>query len=92
MLKWTYAYGYYMLGEKKAKPTDKNLFESWQTDLEKYCDALHGMIERNLDEFLDPNITDKSPFFKYKSELVSYSEATKKFMSNIIKEIELKSQ
>ena len=48
------------------------------------------MIERNLDEFLDPNITDKSPFFKFKSELVSYGEATKKFMSNIIREIELK--
>lgn len=78
------------MAKKETKLIDKNLFESWQTDLEKYCEALHGMIERNLDEFLDPNITDKSPFFKFKSELVSYSEATKKFMSNIIQEIELK--
>lgn len=61
VLKWTYAYGFYEM--LKAKQSDKYLFEQWQTDLEKYCDTLHGMVERNLDEFLDPNITDRSPFY-----------------------------
>lgn len=49
------------------------------------------MIERNLDEFIDPHITDRSPFQRYKSQLVSYFEATKNFMLNIIKGIEEKS-
>ena len=62
VLKWTYAYGYYEIGKIGVKSTDKFLFEDWQTNLEKFCEALHGMIERNLDEFLDPNIVDRSPF------------------------------
>lgn len=91
VLKWTYAYGYYEMAKPTTKQTDKYLFESWQTDLEKYCDALHGMIERNLDEFLDPHVTDRSPFSRYKSELVSYFQATKNFMANILKGLEEKS-
>lgn len=90
VLKWTYAYGYFEMAKKSTKPTDKYLFEDWQTNLEKYCDAVHGMIERNLDEFLDPNVTDRSPFQRYKSQLVSYFEATKNFMVNMIRGIEEK--
>jgi len=48
------------------------------------------MIERNLDEFLDPNIHDRSPFSRYKSSLVSYSTATNNFMQNILKGLEEK--
>ena len=88
VLKWTYAYGYYEI--PKAKQQDKYLFEQWQTDLEKYCDTLHGMVERNLDEFLDPNITDRSPFYQFKAKLVSHFEATKTFMNNIVKGLDEK--
>ena len=65
-------------------------FEFWQTDLEKYCDSLHGMVERNLDEFLDPFITDRSPFYNFKAKLVSHFEATKTFMNNIVQGLEEK--
>ena len=74
-----------MLG---AKQSLKFLFESWQTDLEKYCDALHEMVEKNLDEFMDPKITDRSPFYLFKAKLVSHFEATKTFMNNILKGID----
>lgn len=74
--------------DKKANITQKHLFEEWQTHLETYCDALHGMVERNLDEFLDPNIVDRSPFYNFKAKLVSHFEATKTFMNNIIKGLE----
>jgi hypothetical protein len=48
------------------------------------------MVERNLDEFLDPNITDRSPFYQFKAKLVSHFEATKTFMNNIVKGLDEK--
>ena len=78
------------MGNSTTKQTDKFQFEFWQTDLEKFCDALHGMVERNLDEFLDPNIADRTPFYQFKAKLVSYFEATKTFMNNIIEGLDEK--
>jgi hypothetical protein len=43
-----------------------------QENLEKNCDYLHELIEKPLDPFLDPNITDRSSFYLYKGELVNY--------------------
>lgn len=63
-------------------------FEFWQTDLEKYCDTLHKMVEQPLDAFLDPHITDRSPFYKFKGQLVSFFEATKKYYIALIQGIE----
>lgn len=46
------------------------------------------MVETPLDKFLDPNIIDRSPFYKFKSQLVSYFEATKKYYVALIAGIE----
>lgn len=46
------------------------------------------MVETPLDVFLDPNIVDRSPFYKFKSQLVSYFEATKKYYVALIAGIE----
>jgi hypothetical protein len=90
VLKWTYAYGYYVMQTGKCDEKDKYQFEFWQTDLEKYCDGLHGMVEKNLDEFLDPNILDRSPFYKFKAKLVSHFQATRTHQHNIIAGLEEK--
>jgi len=34
------------------------------------------MVEKPLDCFLDPNIVDRSPFYQFKAQLVSYYRAT----------------
>lgn len=47
MLKWTYAYGYYRMNTMSTR--QKNLFEQWQSDLEKFCDHLHGLVEKDLE-------------------------------------------
>jgi len=86
VLKWTYAYGYYCAS--KAQKQKKEQFEFWQTDLEKYCETLHKMVETPLDVFLDPNIVDRSPFYKFKSQLVCFFEATKKYYVALIAGIE----
>lgn len=49
-----------------------------QENLEKNCDYLHELIEKPLDPFLDPNITERSHFYNYRSELINYYQVTKK--------------
>jgi hypothetical protein len=49
-----------------------------QENLEKNCDYLHELIEKPLDPFLDPNIVDRSTFYKFKGELINYFQVTKK--------------
>ena len=46
------------------------------------------MVEKPLDPYLDPNIIDRSPFYKFKGSLVSYYEATKKYYKALIECIE----
>ena len=46
------------------------------------------MVERPLDVFLDPNIIDRSPFYKFKSSLISYYETTKKYYKALVEGIE----
>ena len=75
VLKSSYAYAYYHATNKPEN--QKNQFEYWQGMLENFCDRLHGQVERNLDEFLDPNILDRAPFYKYRDGLKTLSSSTK---------------
>ena len=59
-----------------------------QENLEKNCDYLHELTEKPLDPFLDPNNTDRSQFYNFKSELVNYFEVTKRFCEKILDGIE----
>jgi len=55
---------------KTVSKLERDQFDFNQTDLEKYCDTLHGMIEAPLDKYLDPNILDRSPFFLFKGKAI----------------------
>ena len=59
-----------------------------QTELERHCDYLHGLVESNLDCYLDPNITERSPFHKFRSKLISYAEATTQYYTNLVNGLE----
>jgi len=83
VLKWTYAYGYYV-----TDPKEKNLLEFCQENLEKNCEHLHGLIETPMDVYLDENITDKKDFYQYKSDLINYCHVTKQFYKNLLEAIE----
>jgi len=86
VLKWTYVYGYYRDNQMSAQ--DKNLFQMWQSDLEKYCDHLHGLVERNLDEFLDDNMDSRQKFSHYRGDLISYFQSTGRFCKNLVEGLE----
>ena len=82
ILKWTYAYGYYKKEEMEEHKVA--LFNQWQADLEKYCDHLHGMCEKDLAEFCDEENNDRSPFYHFRGDLVHYTEHTLHFCDNLI--------
>lgn len=44
--------------------------------LEEACDLMHEQIEKPLDPFLDPNIIDRSDFYKFKSNLLNMTKIT----------------
>ena len=67
VLKYTYVYGFYI-----TNSTEQSLFEFLQENLEKNCDFLHELIEKPLDEYLDPNEIDKKAFYNFKSNLINY--------------------
>ena len=79
VLKWTYAYGFYLEDVK-----EKNLFEDAQEQLEKNCDRLHEYLEQDFEPFLAEEQLDKKPFYNYKSDLVTRYEVTKQFYENLL--------
>jgi len=46
------------------------------------------MIEKPMDRYLDPNILDRSPFYKFKGELTAQYTATKKHHESLVKGLE----
>ena len=56
--------------------------------LEKFCDKLHQLTEQQFDEFLDPNILDKSPFYQYRNELKNMTGTTQRFYKGMLEGIE----
>ena len=57
MLKWTYAYCYY--ADIKMQEHEKQLFNLWQADLEKYTDHLAELLEKPLDSCFDFDAADR---------------------------------
>ena len=91
VLKWTYAYGFYLYNDGEDSESDhkhKNTFEFWQAELQRHCDHLHHLVEKDLNVYLNPNSDDRSPFYKYKEELVDYATASNKYCNNLIDELE----
>jgi len=83
VLKWSYAYGYFM-----KTVDDKNLFEFLQENLEKNCEGLHEMIEKPLDEYLDEDCLEKKSFYALKSKMISHTSSTKTYYTNILTGLE----
>lgn len=83
MLKYTYVHGYYIKNEMEL-----NLFLSMQEMLEKFCEHLHELIEKPLDPFLDPNIVERTPFYRYRDELINYYNSTRQFYMNLLEGVE----
>ena len=84
VLKWTYAYGYYLPGGEKAK---KLLFEFLQGEAEAGLERLHGYAEKEVRQFLkDPE--GSVNFEEFELKLKSLTGITKNYFEKLVRALE----
>ncbi|CAN8315590.1 unnamed protein product [Cochlearia groenlandica] len=86
VLKWTYAYGYYLSDEEKAK---KRFFEYLQGEAELGLERLHQCAELELNQFLvDKTEGPNQNFDEFRKKLITLTKATKTYFENLVKALE----
>ncbi|XP_030527751.1 probable E3 ubiquitin-protein ligase ARI8 [Rhodamnia argentea] len=84
VLKWTYAYGYYLAEYEHAK---KQFFEYLQGEAESGLERLHQCAEKELHQFLD----DESPssnFNDFRTKLAGLTSVTRNYFENLVRALE----
>uniref|UniRef100_A0A2P2NHI9 RBR-type E3 ubiquitin transferase n=1 Tax=Rhizophora mucronata TaxID=61149 RepID=A0A2P2NHI9_RHIMU len=84
VLKWTYAYGYYLPGNNLAK---KQLFEYSQGQAESGLERLHGCAEKELKEFLEADRPSEK-FSEFRKNLIGLTTVTKNYFDNLVTALE----
>ncbi|MED6109594.1 hypothetical protein PIB30_035086 [Stylosanthes scabra] len=84
ILKWTYAYGYFIPADEKAK---KELFEHTQGVAENALEKLHKFAETMLLEVLNKK---KDGFDRNSLELSELTKVTQNFFDNMVTQLENK--
>ncbi|XP_044499613.1 probable E3 ubiquitin-protein ligase ARI7 [Mangifera indica] len=84
VLKWTYAYGYYLPEHEHAK---RQFFEYLQGEAESGLERLHQCAEKELLQFL----SDESPskdFNDFRTKLAGLTSVTKNYFENLVRALE----
>ncbi|CAK7332071.1 unnamed protein product [Dovyalis caffra] len=84
ILKWTYAYGYYLPENEGAK---KILFEHLQGDAESNLERLHHCVEDELQPFIAVEVTSQE-FQDYCAKLKNMTSVTKNYFENLVSAFE----
>ncbi|XP_026398345.1 probable E3 ubiquitin-protein ligase ARI8 [Papaver somniferum] len=84
VLKWTYAYGYYLPEYEKTK---KRLFEFLQGQAENELERLHGCGEKELQPYLDP-INPLEDFNDFRKKIDRLTKDTKNHFENLVRGLE----
>ncbi|KAL4325760.1 hypothetical protein GQ457_11G005850 [Hibiscus cannabinus] len=84
VLKWTYAYGYYLPEEEHAK---RQFFEYLQGDAESGLERLHQCAEKELQVYLNAEGPSKD-FNEFRSKLAGLTSVTRTFFENLVQALE----
>ncbi|WZY81638.1 probable E3 ubiquitin-protein ligase ARI11 [Brassica napus] len=85
VLKWTYAYGYYLPEEEQTK---KEFFEYLQGEAEAGLERLHHCAEEELKHFVFETQDSSKNFGDFRRKLTGLTEATKTYFENLVKALE----
>ncbi|KAK9938868.1 hypothetical protein M0R45_015583 [Rubus argutus] len=89
VLRWTYAYGYYIPDHDTAK---KQFFEYLQGQAESGLEKLHHCAETELLPFLDEDCPKQyslsHAFIHFKTKLAALTEVTKIYFDNLVRALE----
>ncbi|KAF9588972.1 hypothetical protein IFM89_017651 [Coptis chinensis] len=77
MLKWTYAYGYYLHEDEHRKEA---LFEYLQGEAEFWLERLHECAENGLKRFLDAK--EPEDYREFRTKLTDPTRVTKHYFAN----------
>ena len=88
VLKWTYAYGYYLPedGNKKAK-SKRGFFEYLQGEAESNLERLHHCTEKDMHDYLNKKCSDKE-FNNFRAKLSGLTTVTRNYFENLVKALE----
>ncbi|CAM6037537.1 unnamed protein product [Sphagnum compactum] len=84
VLKWTYAYGFYLPENEHAK---RAFFEYLQGEAETGLERLHQCAEKDLQMFIDTENTSSS-FNDFRSKLAGLTSVTRTYFENLVRALE----
>jgi ariadne-1 len=84
VLKWTYAYGYYL---PENEHTKRQFFEYSQGEAEAGLERLHQCAEKDLQTFLEGD-TPTSSFNDFRTKLAGLTSVTKNYFENLVRALE----
>uniref|UniRef100_A0ACD5ZHG5 Uncharacterized protein n=1 Tax=Avena sativa TaxID=4498 RepID=A0ACD5ZHG5_AVESA len=84
VLKWTYAYGYYLPDHEQAK---RQFFEYVQGEAESGLERLHQCAEKELQIYLDADCPSKD-FNDFRTKLAGLTSVTRNYFENLVRALE----
>ena len=78
ILRWSYVSGYFMAAKTQQEKAEKELFEYQQTTLEEACERTHHLLEADKNKFLNIDEPSRSPFYQYKSHVITAKDSLQK--------------
>ncbi|XP_022854196.1 probable E3 ubiquitin-protein ligase ARI8 [Olea europaea var. sylvestris] len=84
VLKWTYAYGYYLPEHEQAK---KRFFEYLQGEAESGLERLHQCAEKEFQGYLNAEGPSKD-FNEFRTKLAGLTSVTKNYFENLVGALE----
>ncbi|KAJ7954537.1 RBR-type E3 ubiquitin transferase [Quillaja saponaria] len=85
VLKWSYAYGYYLSNDV---PLKKQFFEYLQGQAEMGLERLHQCAEEELKPFITAEKPSIKEFLDYKGKLATLTQVTKNYFVNLVGALE----
>ncbi|PSR98134.1 E3 ubiquitin-protein like [Actinidia chinensis var. chinensis] len=84
VLKWTYAYGYYLPEHEQAK---RQFFEYLQGEAESGLERLHQCAEKELEVYLTADGPSKQ-FNEFRTKLAGLTSVTRNYFENLVRALE----
>ncbi|XP_078171945.1 putative E3 ubiquitin-protein ligase ARI8 isoform X1 [Carex rostrata] len=84
VLKWTYAYGFYLHENEHAK---RQFFEYLQGDAESGLERLHQCAEKELQVYLEAE-TPLKDFNDFRTKLAGLTSVTRNYFENLVRALE----
>ncbi|XP_031112632.1 probable E3 ubiquitin-protein ligase ARI7 [Ipomoea triloba] len=85
VLKWTYAYGFYLPEEEHTK---RQFFEYLQGQAEEGLERLHQCAEKELEIYLSPEEANSPNFCDFRIKLNGLTTVTKNYFENLVSALE----